>query len=314
MQRTSFIWLLVLMIGMPGLHAQIRLDWSMNDAMFFTVNPAYSALAPALTAGLTHARKWQNLRSSPTQSVLGLLVPFTNERMGIGLNLFSEEEGPLNNNGVSFSYAYKMPLQKSGQDQLALGASLRLMHVAFDQDHLNAADHGDPLLSDIDGNRLVPPSFSIGFHYQTGTPQYGSPVQFVFAGSMSRFVPFQDRFNTLSFGRTLQWHGLIGLEIAASQRILITPSLLLSDIGQNVVNYGLRIKAGYSKLGWAMMQYSKAGFLTTQLGIILGAGFSTDDVIELSGSNSWNFGTLAGQIGNSLTFGLTYRKAVSHIR
>ena len=53
-----------------------------------------------------------------------------------------------------------------------------------------------------------------------------------------------------------------------------------------------------------MTQYSKAGFLTTQLGINLGCGFcGTEDVIELSGSNSWNFGSLSGQIGNSLTFG-----------
>ena len=293
-----------------ALQAQQSVDWSMNDAMFFVVNPAYTAMVPSLTASLTHGRKWQKLQSSPTQSDLGVIIPFTNERMGVGAHLFSEEVGPLKTNGIALSYGYHFPLQKSGQDRLSLGASIRLMHLSFDQNHLIVGNAGDQLLGNVEGNRLVPPALSVGFHYQTGMAQYGTPVQFVFAGSISKLLPFQDRFNSFSIDRNFQWYGLAGLEIAASERILITPSLLLSDINQATINYGLRIKAAYSKLGWVMTQYSKAGFLTTQLGINLGAGFSMDDAIELSGSNSWNFGSLSGQIGNSLTFGLTYRKGI----
>ena len=96
----------------------------------------------------------------------------------------------LKSNGISFSYGYHFPLQKSGLDRLSLGASIRLMHLTFDQDHLIVGETGDQLLGNVDGNRLVPPALSIGFHYQTGVAQYGTPVQFVFAGSISKIASF----------------------------------------------------------------------------------------------------------------------------
>ncbi len=312
MSGTNYISILLVLFSLfsTQLIGQRLSDWSMNDAMFFTVNPAFVARAPSLELGLTHGRRWRKLKSSPTQSDLGLIIPFPKERMGLGLHLFTEEAGPFKSNGLAVSYAYQMPLTKEGEDRLSLGTSIRLMHIAFDQDHLLAAESGDPLLGGIDGNRFVPPALSVGFHYQTGIPQYGNPVQFVIAASMAKFLPFQDRFNTLSFDRSLQWYGLFGLEIAASQSVLITPNILVSQIGGEVTNYALRIKAAYQQLGWVMTQYSKAGFLTTQLGINVGAGFAIDDVVEVSGSNSWNFSSLEGQLGNSLTFAITYRKAI----
>ena len=104
--------LLLMCLSAVQLSGQRLSDWSMNDAMFFTVNPAFVALAPSLELGLTHGRKWRKLRSSPTQSDLGLILPFTNERMGVGVHLFTEEAGPFKSNGLALSYAYQMPFAK----------------------------------------------------------------------------------------------------------------------------------------------------------------------------------------------------------
>ncbi len=291
--------------------AQQLNDWPVNDQFFYTVNPAYAAIVPSLTAGISHARKWQRLQSSPTQSMLGLMMPFNNERMGLGGQLFSEETGPFRVNGMQLSYGYRIPLHQFRQNQLSLGMSIRLMHIAFDQDHFIAADQ-DNLLTDVEGNRFVPPSLTVGFHYQTGEPYYADPVQLEIAGSAARFLPFQSRFNTLSFDRPFQWYGLFGLNIWASDQVTISPALFFSDIERTGLNYALRIKAAYGSLGWAMTQYSKAGFLVTQLGFNIGGGWTTDDAISVSASNSWNFGSLSDQVGNSLTFGLVYQKAIDY--
>ena len=312
MRPLKYISILLGLMTGSALSAQQMNEWSVNDAMFFTTNPAFAALPSTLEVGITHGRKWQRLRSSPVQSNVGFLLPFSEARMGLGIHLFSEKAGPFKTNGISASYAYHMPLLKHGEDKLALGASIRLMHVAFDQDHLIANDLGDGLLADIDGNRFVPPVLSAGFHYQTGTPGYGSPVQFVFAGSLAKFLPFQDRFNTLSFDRGMQWHGLLGMQISASEKILVAPSLLLNHSVGELTNYALRVNVHLKQLGWLMTQYSKAGFLTTQIGLNIGAGFATEDLIELSISNNWNLTPLEGRLGNSLTFGLTYRKAIQN--
>ena len=143
----------------------------------------------------------------------------------------------------------KCHLQKDGEDRLALGTSMRLMHIAFDRNHLLAAETADQLLSDIDGNRFVPPTLSIGFHYRTGTPKYGNPVQFIFAGSLAKFLPFQDRFNTLTFDRATQWYGLMGLEIAASNNVFVQPSMLISRIGRRCNQLCFACESGLQPIG-----------------------------------------------------------------
>ena len=286
-------------------------DWPINATMFFTINPAYTAAAASLTGTVMHARKWHNVKSSPSQSGLGILLPFTNDRMGVGGHLFSEEAGPFKSNGLALSYGYQIPLAMAEQDLLSIGMSIRLMHIAFDQNHLTASEPSDDLLFGIEDNKIVPPSFAAGFRYITGTPDYDDPVQLEIAGSITRVFPFQDRFNTVSFNRSFQWYGLFSLNIATSEKITISPTLLLNDVGQHVFNYAVRLKTAYAPYGWLMAQYSKAGFFTTQLGLNLGASWNSDDLIEVSASHSWYSGTLSAQIGNSITVALTLKKAIT---
>jgi hypothetical protein len=147
---------------------------------------------------------------------------------------------------------------------------------------------------------------NIGFKYTTGEADYYHPVQLVFAASAYRFLPFEDRFNSLSIDHVLQWYGLVGLKIAATESVLIEPGLFLSNLDKSVFNYAFRVKASMKNYGWLMTQFSKAGFLTTEIGFKLGELEHTGEVFRLSIGNSWYFGTLATQIGNSLTFGLSY--------
>lgn len=290
--------------------AQAIRDWPVQDFMNFTVNPAMTVEHTNLSVGLTHGRKWRQIQSSPTQSNLGVVIPFRDQKMSIGSQIFSEGVGPFSTVGALVSYGYKFHISKSQRDELALGLSARFMHVKFDQDHFISSQPGDNILDGVEGNQFVPPSFSVGFSYNSGDPEYGNPVQMRLAGSLGRFLPFEDRFNTVSFDRVYQWYGLAGLDIYASEYFRIRPSLLVSAVEQRDVNYGFRIKAEHQRFGWLMAQYTKAGFLITQLGVNIKLG-SLGDRLQLSASNGWFFGTVSGQLGNSFTFGIIYHRASS---
>ncbi len=301
------LWICTSLMLLPVLDAQPLRDWPINDFLKFTVNPAYTVESSSLSIGLNHARKWKDVNSSPTQSNLGVLIPFSGQSMGIGTQVFNESVGPFASTGAQVTYGYKFRLSKKTNDQLALGLGARFMHIRFDQEHFISADEGDELLYDIDGNRFVPPSLSVGFNYQSEEAQYGNPVQLKLSGSVSRFLPFEDRFNTVSFERVLQWYGLAGLNIAAGTHFRIEPSFLVSAVEKSTTNYGLRVKAEHLKFGWLMMQYTKSGFLVSQLGINI--RLQNGDLLQLNGSNGWFFGTVSNQLGNSFSFGMTYQFA-----
>ncbi|MDH3649099.1 MAG: PorP/SprF family type IX secretion system membrane protein [Saprospiraceae bacterium] len=296
----------IISLSILSVNAQTISDWSNDEFLFFSTNPAYTTEATDLSVGVNHARKWENISSSPVQSNLAALIPFSNLKMGMGGTIFSDQIGPFSTVGMGISYSYKLPISRRGTDYLALGMSAKLMHIQFDQTHFVATDEFDDLLTDVEGNKFVPPVFSVGFLYRSGTPNSMNPVQMHAGMAVTRFFPFQDRFNTLAFDRIYQWFGTAGLSIAIADDVILEPTILLSDIDRNLLNLGFRVKADFQRLGWIMTQYSKAGFLVTQLGAHVGKNWGRGYHLEISGTNSWHFGTISSQLGSSLGFSVAF--------
>lgn len=288
--------------------SQTERDWPLLEELSFIVNPAMASKPSDLTVMVTHAKKWRRLSSSPHQSSVGAIMPFNNDNMSWGAHVFSEAVGPFKTVGTRLAYAYKFRLSHVRTDQLSLGISTRLMHVKLDQEHFVSSDIDDPLVQNIETNGLVPPSFSAGFSYNTGEVDYATPVQFNLSGSMGRVLPFEDRFGSLSLDRSFQWYGSAGIDIAANSEIVIQPSLLYSRIAQRPGNLSVRLRSIHQRFGWIMMQYERAKTFTTQIGIYVGLGSSNEDILQVSFSNGWYVGQINGQLGNSFTFGVMYRR------
>lgn len=309
MNKYRICYLVVCLLCTVTLLGQINSEWPNQDNLFFTINPAMTTDADGISVSLAHGRRWSKIRSSPSQSQVGLQIPFKGEKMALGAHVFSDKVGPLAGNGIDLAYAYKIKTGRSEKEAISLGLSIRLAQLAFERDHLVAAHEDDPLFQDINDKSFVPPALNIGVKYTSGEADFYNPVQLVVAASANRFLPFEDRFNSFSFERQLQWHGLMGLNIAASQKILIEPGVYLSKLDKSFLNYAFRVKTSLKSIGWLMAQFSKAGFLTTQIGINFKQSARSSDVFRLSVGNSWYFGTLSTQLGNSVTFGLAYTRA-----
>jgi hypothetical protein len=129
-------------------------------------------------------------------------------------------------------------------------------------------------------------------------------VQFILAASMTRVVPFGERFATAQLDERQFYYGLAGMTIFASDRLELEPTLLWSMTESGNRQFGLRVKSTHTDFGWLMAQYVRSAFFTTQLGIpldIVGKG-----ALELSLTYGWYFGTISKQLGNSFTLGVTY--------
>lgn len=283
-------------------------DWSDQESLMYSANSALMGDISELTAGISHNVRWTMFASSPTRSGLGLVLPFKEDKMTFGLEVFSDKIGPLSSNGAALHYAYKFGLARGRGDHLTLGGSIKAGQLLFDHDHLILADVGDDLFQNIESNTLAAPSASVGFNYTTAWPTPESPVQMQLAGSVARFLPFDDGFSAFTIDRKINWYGLMGLNILAGPSILLKPSLLLSDITGTGVNYALRIKGDYRKAGWLMVQFDKVGFFTLQAGAqVMKTHLGT---FAISASNSWYFGQANTPFGSSRSFGLIYRRTI----
>ena len=283
-------------------------EWPLIGELSFVVNPAMASEADDLVIVASHGKKWRRIRSSPSQSQIGVTMPFEAANMSGGAQVFSESVGPFKAVGARLAYAYQFRLSRIRTDQLSLGLSTRLMHIKFDQDHFINNDVNDPLVQDIETTGFVPPSFSAGFQYRTGDANYAEPVQFIISGSVGKVIPFEDRFGSFTLDRSFQWYGSAGLDITASTDILIQPMLLYSHIAQRPGNLGFRTSAHHRRFGWFMLQYERAKIFTSQIGINVNLGPLNLDILQVSFSNGWHVGPINGQLGNTFTFGVVYKR------
>jgi type IX secretion system PorP/SprF family membrane protein len=284
--------------------AQISVEWPDEPFMAFTINPAQTTDYASLTFVASHSRRFRNLKSSPTQSNLGVIVPWRDQKMAFSAHVFSEKIGPLSQNGLDISYAYRIMTAISQSDILSMGLTLRMTDLRFNHEHLLARQEDDPILVDLPSEGIMPPTLRFGLQYRTGLPDLSHPVQFRIGMAASHILPFEDRFNSFGLDRVFLWHTHFGLSAYTSDHITVESEILLSNTGGLSSNCGLRIQAIHRDFGWIMSQYSKTGILTFQFGINLGSVDSKS--IRLSINNSWYLGKLNTSIGNSLGLGILY--------
>lgn len=305
MSKLSFS--VFLFLGMIHLvFPQVSNEWPDEPFMAYTINPAQATDLTSLTFVAAHSRRFRNLKSSPTQSHLGAIIPWQDQAMAIAAHVFSEKIGPFNQSGLDLSYAYRIKTALNPGDFLSMGLSLRLTELRFSHDHLLATQEDDHLLADMPSAGIMPPSMRVGFNYESGLPDMANPVQFRFGVAASHFLPFEDRFNSFTLDRDFYWHARFGLSAVTFDQITFEPEILINKTEELPSNFVLRLQTIHQEMGWVMGQYSKTGILTFQLGIYL--GLVDSDSIRLSINNSWYLGKIHTSLGNSLGVGILYSK------
>lgn len=301
--------LILLLLTGHQVHAQIQQTWPLPESSFFNVNPSLLS-QDALIIQANHSRRWRNVRSSPRQADLSVQMPFRNDRMSLGIQLGSERVGPFASDGIQFAYAYGFQVGKTREDRLTLGVSSRLQRIRIDHDHFIANNESDPTLSTLDERTIIPPTVGIGLNYATTPPDYAHPVQLLVGVSVNQVLPLEHRFESFSLDRLSQLFAHLGLNIGLSQDFELKPTLLIDATERSETNYAVRLEASYLSAGWVMVQYSKSGYLTSQLGILFDAGGIHGEKFQFSASNSWYFGNISGELGNGLLLSFGYHKPI----
>lgn len=139
------------------------------------INPAYAGSHEALSA--TVLGRFQNvgLTGAPNTQTLAVHTPLLNPRVGIGLLVIHDELSVIDQTGVHFSYAYRLPIKKDKSTlSFGLQGGMSMYNARYTQLELfNNASNGnpDPVFSqDI---REARPNFGAGIYYSTAASYIG---------------------------------------------------------------------------------------------------------------------------------------------
>lgn len=273
------------------------------NPMYF--NPAYAGSREVLSGTLVHRSQWVRVPGSPCSQSLNIHSRLPDSRIGLGLQAYNDQAGPMKNTGVGLTFAYHIPMNDKIQLAFGITGSMSDVRVGFDQ--LVYEEANDPSFINNRSHHWVPDAAAGLYLYSTR----------FFAGLSSRHL-VQSRFRlTDSEGADLarfwrEYYATGGVVLPVTDNVNFRPSAIVRYVPSAPVlaevdaafifRERLFVGAGYR--GGKRIDFSGAdnviiGMVEFEITSFLRAGYSYDFYLNRTGA--YNSGTHEFMIGWDLT-------------
>jgi type IX secretion system PorP/SprF family membrane protein len=272
-----------------------RAVWAQQDPMFtqyttnpVTVNPAIAGFRKVDNISLVSRKQWVGIDGAPTTVTLAYQGSFSDDNVGLGLNLIHDRLGPVVQTGVYFDYAYHLILDNVKRSRLSLGVMGGFNYYVYDLLSLYYNDSDDDITNDGYDNKFLP-NFGVGIFYHNPKYFMGISVPKILRNSLS------DSDNTLTVSDKEERHSFVmagGIFILA-ENIKFKPSFIIRGVNGSPASVDLNATVMlYDKI-WLGAMYrigsSGGGIIRWQLNDNLHVGYSFD--FATSRLKAYNSGT-----------------------
>lgn len=201
------------------LHAQqegLFTQYMFNPAIF---NPAYVVTKESPSFYLQHRKQWGNLEGSPKTAFMSYQHPSLFQNLGFGLNVVSDNLGPVSNFNVSTDLATLVRVSEKWNTSLGIKLAYNSLNINFDL--LNIYNPSDPFFTSNVENLSF---FNVGF----GIFVFSEKTYFGFS---SPSILKQNHFNDESLVRKASaeqhYYFTAGHVISVSEHLKIKPSAIV---------------------------------------------------------------------------------------
>ena len=115
----AIVLLLILGIGSGQVRAQQDKMFSQYMFNMMALNPAYAGSRDVLSMSALYRNQWTGIQGAPQTATFTADMPLNNERVGVGLQLYSDKAGVVSEAGGFASYAFRIKV--GAKTTLALG-------------------------------------------------------------------------------------------------------------------------------------------------------------------------------------------------
>lgn len=154
-KQISIVHFLTVILGFGWtLQAQQNPEYTQYMYNTITVNPGYTGSTGSLEANLLVRKQWVNFSGSPQTGTFGIHSPLRNQKIGLGLNIISDQLGPSSEQFLTANMSYT--IETSYKTKLAFGvkAGARMLNVDWTKGRFY--DSNDVLLNTNINNKIMP--------------------------------------------------------------------------------------------------------------------------------------------------------------
>jgi type IX secretion system PorP/SprF family membrane protein len=283
----------------------------------FILNPAVAGSEGYTAYNLTSRVQWVGFKDAPITNALSaqtrlikskFILRFNKKRVqylapeygsvGLGVHLYNDHRGLLNQTGVQFTYAYHQKVEL--KEQLSFGISLCLTQFKVSTEKLMPYQPDTYLNS---GNLSVfIPDFNVGMYYTSVRTYLGVAVSQLFQSAM-HFGSYEDN----KFKLERNYNIMAGYRVPFNSAVSMEPSFQFKTTEQFFYQLDLGARMYYKNELWGGIFYRTGSAIILTLGAKyknLFFGYAYD--YSLNSLQTYSFGT--NELIISLKFALFVRK------
>ena len=269
----TFFFLLIGVLLIPTeSHAQKEPQYTQYMYNIGSFNPGYVGTVQTPELSGLYRAQWLDIEGSPRTLRLGANVPLSNETMGLGLNLISDQIGPSTQTYVELAYSYQLNVTDATKLSFGMDVGGSFLNVDFSKGTFE--NPGEPILGGETISKFYPTVGAGFFLYEDDIWYLGASVPNFLTDGI-----YNDDVATIIDDK-LQFNFIGGYVFDLNESLKFKPAFLINLVSGAPVNtnlsanflYDSRFTVGASyRLGNAIS--GLAGFQITDSAFI---GYSYD--------------------------------------
>lgn len=261
------------------------------------INPASAGKYEYVDVRSSFRYQWIGITDAPRTFNLSVHGPLAKQKMGLGVNIFTDIVGPTRREGANLNYAYHLTLSKEKEIKLAMGLYAGFLRWGIDGHKLKLHDAGDENLL-IQYQTVFVPDFGAGLHLFNKKGYLGIAVPQIYQ-SRIKLYPYSTNKSKLVT------HFFIngGYQFNINDNFKIEPSFLIKYVNPVPVKIDIALRAIYKDQFWMGGSFRTNDAWCAMVGVLyknyLMVGYSYD--FTTTALKKYNTGTHEILIGMRLS-------------
>lgn len=258
--RISILFTLILYASGYSISAQHNYIYRNHHLHQVLVNPATAGSEFIPVAALTYQKQWLGINQSPSTLLASTSLRLGNfdfynpkmmvnksklksqERIGFGFGLYSDQNGPVSSRGLNMAYAYHLELSHSS---LAFGLSGSAEQTVINGSSWDPITPGDPLLGTENDSY---------YNFNANVGVFYSGAEYFAGFAVNHLIPLENR---LEPGETVKQDYILhgGYLLRSMEKIKFEPSVHFRYLDYESLEYDIRAKIYLQHIHWVALTY-----------------------------------------------------------
>jgi type IX secretion system PorP/SprF family membrane protein len=245
------------------------------------INPAYAGSRGVFSGTMVYRTQWVGMEGAPVTQSLGMHSMIPSSNVGLGLQFYNDNLGPMRNTGISAIFAYHLHLGE--ETRLAFGIEGCMNNVSVSYNKVSIENPNDPSFTGATSSAWVPDA-NVGLYLYKNKFFTGFSIKHLLQPKFG--IQDQNGTGDASFFRS--YYLTAGFVSSLSENIGIRPSILLKYVQPAPAVLDLNL---------SLIFYDK---------LYIGAGFRTDKRINIDGMDNILVASIEYDVANRIRFGYSY--------